>query len=97
MRISAGISEINLKSSLNNKAVNEKIYLWPQYGESKIEKVRGIVRRTDSNAIYSKPLREDREKILSRYNRIHQEYDSKGDVVRRKTTARPGLLFDAIV
>jgi hypothetical protein len=97
MKISAGISEISLPRVQNNRIQSDKIYIWPQYGEGQVQKIRGVIRRTDSNAVYSKPVNEDRDKVLRQYNSFHREYNSSGTILKKHVNSEPGMLFDALV
>jgi hypothetical protein len=98
MKISTGIAEIGFNSSINNRIASETFYVWPQYKAGQIEKIRGVVRRTESNVIYSKPLPEEREKLLAHANdHANHEYSSTGKVNRTYPSLQPGSLFDAIV
>jgi hypothetical protein len=97
MKISSAISEISIPRAQNNRIQTDKVYIWPQYGEGKVQKIRGIIRRTDSNAIYSKPLNEDRDKVLNQYNSFQKEYNSSGNILKKHNNSQPGMLFDALV
>ncbi len=79
-----------------NRIRTERVYIWPQYGEGKVQKIRGVIRKTDSNGIYSKPVQEDREKVLSRYNSYQREYNSRGNILKKHVNSQPGMLFDAL-
>jgi hypothetical protein len=98
MKISTGISEIGFNSLINNRISSETFYVWPQYNAGQIDKIQGVVRRTESNVIYSKPLPEEREKLLAHANDYaNREYSSTGKVNRSYPAIQPGSLFDAIV
>ena len=73
------------------------VKLKPSSGEGKVQKIRGVIRRTDSNAIYSKPLNEDRDKVLDQYSSFHREYNSRGNILKKHVNSEPGMLFDALV
>jgi hypothetical protein len=98
MRISSGIAEIGLSRLTDNRIASEKFYLWPLYNAGKVQEIHGVTRWTDSNAVYTKPSSEDREKILalSRDN-TNLEYSSYGNISKAASGIRPGSLFDAIV
>ncbi len=81
----------------NNRVRTDKIYIWPQYGEGKVQKIRGVIRKTGSNAIYSKPVDEDRDKVLRQYGSFQREYNSSGTILKRHVNPQPGMLFDALV
>jgi hypothetical protein len=98
MRISTGLAEIGFAGYADNRIASEKFYLWPQYNAGRVNQIRGVTRHTESNVIYSKPLGEDRDKImeLSR-DRSGFEYTNTGRADRHASGIRPGALFDAIV
>lgn len=81
----------------NNRVRTDKIYIWPQYGEGKVRKIRGVIRKTDSSGVYSKPVPEDRDKVLNQYNSFHREYNSSGNILKKHLNSQPGMLFDAFV
>ncbi len=96
MRISSGIAEISQHSYRNNRVENSKMYVWPVYNAGRVEQIRGITRKTDSNVVYSKPTVEDAEKIhkLVTENTM-SEYTASGSQ-DMKVSIEPGTLFDAI-
>jgi hypothetical protein len=92
MRISSGMAEINF-----NRLNTDKIYVWPQYAEGRVERTGNITRRTDPSFGYYKPLPEEREKIIDLYRReSNAGYSSAGRIMRSGPGIRPGSLFDAI-
>ena len=98
MKISTGTSEIGFYQSQSNRIASEKFYMWPQYRAGKIDEIRGVVRKTESNYIYSKPLPEEREKLLSQAGDFADRgYSSTGKVNGSGTALLPGSFFDAIV
>ena len=97
MKISNAISEITVNKFSNNKIETEKNYIWPQYGAGKVNKIRGVVRKTGTNAIYSKPIQNDKDKIIKQLNEKNNSlYSAKGNIDHKKIVIQPGLLFDAI-
>ena len=98
MRISSGISEIALTAMKGNNISTERIYVWPRYNSGRVEKIRPLIRQTDTSIIYSKPSPEDREKILSYYHdNPVREYNASGSYQFQSKLVKPGSLFDATV
>lgn len=98
MRISSGISEINFGAMSGIRPRDEKVYLWPVYGEGRVESIRGVTRRTEGNAVYSKPLPEEREKLLGLIDSSKaSRYTQEGRLQSRVASLQPGSFFDAIV
>ncbi len=96
MRISSGIAEINLQSYRNSRVESSKTYVWPVYNAGKVEQIRGITRRTESNIVYSKPTVEDADKLYQMATSgSMNEYTSTGTQAI-KLGIEPGTLFDAI-
>jgi len=94
MKISSAIVEINLPRSTGP----EKIYLWPKYGQQKVDPVQQVSRRTESNIPYYKAPPAEEERILN----IHRDksltqYSPNGAEKNLKTGIAPGSLFDALV
>ncbi len=97
MRISSGISEISIRGSYGKADTAGKIYLWPNYNAGNVEKIRGVVRRTESNIIYSKPLEDEVPKVFSNYHSLQKEYTSQGNMEKNRPSTMSGMLFEAIV
>jgi hypothetical protein len=98
MRISSGLSVINFNKVENQKGNSERFYVWPVYGEGRVEKIHGVTRRTSSNITYAKPLPEDHHRLLGLANNSGEhEYNSSGRVQTRSPIPEPGSFFDAIV
>jgi hypothetical protein len=100
MRISSGMAEIGFNPASGSRIASEQFYVWPLYNAGKVENIRGVTRRTESNAIYTKPSQQDREKILDlAKNTGHSfnEYSPSGRADRPHAGLLPGSLFDAIV
>jgi hypothetical protein len=92
MRISSGMAEIGF-----NNISAEKIYVWPQYNEGRVQNIRNIDRRTDPSAVYYKPSPRERERMLALYRETsYTEYSPAGRITRPAAGIRPGTLFDAI-
>ena len=92
MRISSGMAEINF-----NHLNTDKIYVWPQYAEGRVESTGNITRRTGPSVAYYKTLPEEREKIFEQYRReSNAEYSSAGRIMRSGPGIVPGSLFDAV-
>ncbi len=97
MMISNGISEIRLHQSGVHRTESERIFVWPLYNAGKVEKIHGVTRHTESNAMYAKPSGDDREKILSMSaHRSEVTYTPRGDQ-KSHLMLQPGSLFDAVV
>ncbi len=98
MKISTGMAEISFLRSQNSRITSENFYVWPQYNAGRVDKIQGVIRETESNVIYSKPLPEDREKLLAQAaNSAERGYSSTGKMDRSSARLLPGSLFDAIV
>jgi hypothetical protein len=98
MMISSGISEISFGAGHTGRVQGEKVYLWPVYGEGRVERVQGVTRRTEGNAIYSKPLPQEREKLLDLLESSRSTgYTPEGRLQGRGGGLQPGSFFDAIV
>ena len=96
MRISSGISEIGFNYGSGNRVVSEKFYVWPMYNAGRVEQIHSVAKRTEFNAMYSKPTAEDRQRVFSMYcDNSSFEYTSRGSR-ERADSAVPGSLFDAI-
>ncbi len=97
MRISTGISEISFINRFDAAARAEKVYLWPVYGEGRVERIQGVTRRTEGNAIYSKPLPEEREKLLEIMNSAPSFRYAENGFKSATSPLPPGTFFDALV
>lgn len=98
MKISDGLSVINFNSYQSGRVNSERFYVWPVYGEGKVEKIHGVTRRTDSNAVYSKPLPEEHNRLIGlAKNTIEPEYMRNGRIQSRSPIPEHGTFFDAIV
>ena len=98
MNISSGISEISFGAMSGIRPRDEKVYIWPVYGEGRVERVLGVTRRTEGNAIYSKPLPEERAKLLDLIESSSvTRYTQEGRLQGRISSLQPGSFFDAIV
>jgi hypothetical protein len=98
MRISSGMAEIGFNPVQGSRIASEQFYVWPLYNAGRVESIRGVTRRTESNVIYSKPSLQDREKILElAKERSFNEYSPSGRIGRPHAGLQPGSLFDAIV
>jgi hypothetical protein len=96
MKISTGISEIGFNNFLSNNINHNKIYVWPRYNAGLVEKTHDVLHRTESDIVYTKPLPEDRERLLARLNDYsNQEYSYSGKVKTSFPALRPGSFFDA--
>jgi len=92
MRISSGIAEINF-----NRLNADKIYVWPQYAEGRVENIQRTPRKNESVGAYYKPSPEERNKILDLMNNpLSKEYSPSGILSRTGSGIRPGMLFDAV-
>ncbi len=98
MKISTGMAEISFLNSQNRRITSESFYVWPQYNAGKVDKIQGVIRETESKVIYSKPLPEEREKLLAQAaNSADRGYSSTGKMENPGARLLPGSLFDAIV
>jgi hypothetical protein len=98
MRISSGMAEISFASQPGSRIASEQFYIWPLYNAGRVESIRGVTRRTESNITYSKPTQEDRERIMDlAKERSFNEYSPSGRIGRSQGGLQPGSLFDAIV
>jgi hypothetical protein len=98
MNISSGISEINFHSYTKGTSASEKVYIWPAYNNGKVESIHSVLKRTENNAVYTKPSPEERERIMDMIKNSKQyEYSSDGNIARNRFVLQPGSLFDAIV
>jgi hypothetical protein len=96
MKISTGLSEIRINANAGKTAGSKKVYLWPNYNAGNVGKIRGVVRRTESNAIYSKPLSDDVDKLFSEHKNSVNQYTEKGYIQKTSLNSYPGMLFEAI-
>lgn len=96
MNISGGISEITFSSQAGSASRPGKIYLWPNYNAGRVNQIRGVVNKTESNIIYSKPLGEDIVKVIRDHAESPRHYTSAGSIQKGSTGTYPGMLFDAI-
>jgi hypothetical protein len=97
MRISSGISEIHFHTPMDSARPSERVFIWPLYNAGRVERLHGITRQTESNAIYAKPSSDDREKILMTLSsRSEVTYTDRGSQ-RSHQLFGPGSLFDAVV
>lgn len=96
MRISTGISEITFTSQVQASRSAEKVYLWPVYGEGLVEPIQGVARRTEGNAIYSKPLPEERGKLIDIMNSASAYHYAENGYKSRTAPLPPGTFFDAL-
>jgi hypothetical protein len=98
MKISTGMSEIGFFQSQSNRIASEKFYVWPQYRDGKVDEIRSVGRKTDSNLIYFKPAPEERDKLLAQAGDFADHaYSSAGRISSSGTALLPGSFFDAIV
>jgi len=96
MKISTGMAEIY---TLNpNRVVSEKLFTWPVYDAGKVNHIRGVARRTDNHATYTKPTAEDHVKLLdSLRSSSYREYAPTGRSTGvRYSSYQPGSFFDAL-
>jgi hypothetical protein len=96
MRISSGVSEISFTARPESAIRAEKVYIWPVYADARVERIQGITRRTEGNAVYSKPLPEDQEKLISLMQSPTCHYTGEGRA-RSHCSLPPGSFFDALV
>lgn len=97
MRISSGISEIYFHAPMDRTRESEQVFIWPLYNAGRVERIHGITRQMESNAIYAKPSKDDREKIMTMASeRSEITYTARGGH-RSHQLFGPGSLFDAVV
>jgi len=95
MKISNGVAEIFLGRNPATGAVRGKTYIWPDYRQNAVEKIRG--RDPEKNEyIFLKPDLQAREELLGKMHRVEQSYDSAGRAGYRKDPLAPGSFFDAL-
>ncbi len=95
MKISSGLSEFTIPSHLKARQA-EKVYVWPVYGEGKINKIHGVTRRMSNDITYAKPTPEDHVKLLGLKESREALYSSSGSFNSKHTThVKPGSFFDA--
>ena len=95
MKISSGVAEIFLGRNPQTGAVRGRTYIWPDYRQNAVEKIRG--RESEKNDyIYRKPDLRAREELLGAMHRVEQSYDSSGRSGSLKTPLAPGSFFDAL-
>ena len=95
MKISTGVAEIFLGRNPRTGAVREKTYIWPDYRQNAVEKIRG--RDSEQNDyIFRKPGLREREELLGAMHRVEQSYDSSGRSGYQKSAIAPGSFFDAL-
>ncbi len=95
MNISSGISEINLSRTGANSPVSGKNYIWPNYHEGKVQKVKNTGPH-DGEPVYYKPTMAEKEKLIGMMFNSEKEYDSYGKTDDRKSFIKPGSFFDAL-
>lgn len=94
MKVSSGIAEIHLPRTNGP----EKVYLWPRYGEERIEPTQKVSRRTESNIPYYKAPRAEEERILNLHReKSYTHYAPDGVEKAVKKSIAPGSLFEALV
>lgn len=95
MKISTGVAEIFLGRNPRTGAVRERTYIWPDYRQNAVEKIRG--RDSEQNDyIFRKPGLREREELLGAMHRVEQSYDSSGRAGYQKSAVAPGSFFDAL-
>ncbi len=94
MKISSGISTINIPSLSENGRVSGKTYIWPAYHEGAVEKIKAPGNRPQE-PIYFKASPEQKEEILSSVRR-EESYSTQGIVSRLSHEIAPGSLFNAL-
>ena len=98
MNVSSSVSVINLHGYASSRVTTDRYFVWPVYGEGKVEKIHGITRRTDGNAVYSKPIPEDHYRLMGLAGSAGEmQYDRSGRVQARSSIPEHGSFFDAIV
>lgn len=94
MKISTGMAEIFLGRNPRAGAVGGKTYIWPDYRQNAVEKIRG--REPDQNGyIYRKPDPATRDELIGSMFRSEQKYDASGRAAAQKAAVAPGSFFDA--
>lgn len=98
MRISTGISELNLLSREGGRISSEKAYIWPVYDAGKVGQIHGVARRTGPNLAYAKPTPQEHVRLLEKYSGAPStEYTMHGRLSDKKAlTCAPGTFFDAL-
>ena len=97
MKISTGMSVINLPSLKGNKIESEKIYFWPFYNAGKVNKVDSISRR-EYTPQYVNPLSEEsNEKLKGLQDQRDILYTSQGSTYNNPVFHPSGSLFSVLV
>ncbi len=97
MRISSGISEFTMPSRIQQSQQVKKMYVWPVYGEGKVNKIHGITRRISPDIVYAKPVPEDHVKLMGMKESRESLYSSSGGFnVKNTSHLQPGSFFDAL-
>ena len=94
MKISSGIAEINLGKTLQTGAAR-KAYIWPDYRQNQVEKIRPVEPRRQEQ-IYYKPDLPEKERILGMMHRVEQGYNATGRTENMRAVIAPGSFFDAL-
>ena len=95
MKISSGVAEIFLGRNPKTGSIREKTYIWPDYRQNAVEKIRGREAGQDEY-IFRKPGPKAHEELLGAMQRVDQSYDSTGRPGYRKAPVARGSFFDAL-
>ena len=96
MRISSGISEINIGRI--SGASEEKIFVWPVYNsESKVNSVYRVTARSGAPDIYYRKAGDVlKQRILDSVNKPSEFEYQKTGTANVKMSFQPGSLFEAL-
>lgn len=93
MRISSGLSEINLGSV---QGQNNKAYMWPKLNQPKVNAVPSVERGFQQAEKFSKLSEEETQKVIKRADEnSYSSYTSTGTKSMNKQLLSPGSLFTA--
>lgn len=96
MRISTGIAEITSIRQANNITATEKIYIWPVYGEGRVEPIRPIHQNLEGKVVYTKPIPKEPEMLIELITRSQLFHYTQTADARQYSILLPGSFFDAI-
>jgi len=93
MRISSGLSEINLGKV---QGQSNKAYIWPKLDQPKIDAVKPVHQRFAQAEKFSKLSEEETQKVIKQANEnSFSSYTSMGTKSVNKELLSPGSLFTA--
>lgn len=97
MKISEALSTIQLGSMQGIASKNQNVYLWPEYGQGKVHKVRPVTRHTGNNGIYRSTPPDDRNDIIMQSELKRELNYTPSGSIKSASSEEPGRLFSALV